>query len=122
MKTKNKSRPRKIQEPITVQMTFPGRTKLAQFVAIATKMGLVYEPKLIPKEVNIYKAWPDDIEPVKKLIAEAKRLLVVATKTLMNDNVNGATAFIRQAWAFAFAAAWLRCEAKGEFKKKGHEN
>lgn len=71
----------------------------------------------IPPAANIYNAQKGDGPEVLKLIIEANRLLRSAAHALRLRRPQSVQAFLGMAWAYATAAAWLRCSDAGDFEK-----
>lgn len=81
--------------------------------AVGAKVSVSLEPKQMPLR------WPNDPEPVRLLIDESERMSVHGNNWLAADVPNqiAAEAALRNGWAYALAAGWLRCKLNGEFKK-----
>lgn len=87
---------------------------LGQIVKAARKAGaevnITVEDRLMPLRFK------DDPEPVKLLIAESERCTALGLKWLKAPLPNHVAAdqCMKNGWAYALAAAWMRCKLKGE--------
>lgn len=80
--------------------------------AAGAKVSVSLEPQKMPLRL------PGDPEVVTLLIEESERISKLGNKWLAAETPNqiAAHACLQQGWAFALAAAWLRCKLKGEVK------
>lgn len=77
---------------------------------VGAKVTVSLEDSKMPTRFN------DDPLPVKMLIEESERVTKLGNKWLTAEVPNQVAAemCLRQGWAYALAAAWMRCKIKGE--------
>lgn len=67
--------------------------------------------------------FPNDPDAVRLLVQESERINAIGNHWLSAKVPNAIAAqhALQMGWAFAVAAAWLRCKLRGEFNAaKGH--
>ncbi len=90
------------------------KTRLKQLVKLAKAAGLEVSLSLEPNQMPA--RFPDDPEPVKLLIAESERCSTLGNRWLNAKlpNYIAAEMCLKNGWAYALAAAWMRAKLKGE--------
>lgn len=90
--------------------------KLKDIVKAASKIGL--EVSIGFEDRKMPRRFPDDPEPVRLLIEESERVNKLGNLWLKAETPNHVAADVamRNGWAYALAAVWLRCKLKGELK------
>lgn len=77
------------------------------------------KPKPQPPKLDLLAPWPNDPQAVRLLLEEGKRMTRRGNAWLHAEvpNLIASDMCLRTGWAYALAAAWLRCKLKGEFEK-----
>ena len=94
------------------------QARLEDFVKAAHEAGVHVTVSLEPRQMP--QRFHDDPEAVTMMIAESERCNALGQRWMNAEKPNpvAAEAAFLNGWAYALAAAWLRCKLKGELTGK----
>lgn len=120
MKNKKEIETLRLHEPAqSVQLKVACGVTVPQIKEALRRAGIACgtENEEMMKMPNLFEEWHSDHICVAKMIREGKRKLSIASEYFQRGRMEAAMNILSQAHATALAAAWLRCELKGEFKE-----